>query len=305
MYFNKTLVASSPAAESNVKSVGVKTPKIVRQVPFAKEPYYIPGYAAYVPQTIFRCGDTFGRDTHLILTDDSITKSKNLVLNPIVPPKQLDPEDDFDFSKDMEHIKETWGDRKYVDPMMPGYTGVIPTKDEFYGRRYAKVCADAKRMFVKNTLHSNTKPGKCSAKYFTPNLKSSPLTPLANKVSSQRKDPLPVDISLIGDKPVTFAGSYAGFIPRSRDRFAKAYRPLTQQAIKKFVHDTRQHHDLLKRPVTLRRKMDLLHETDREGQLPIYREEGMIPTYNGHLPGHRDRHGQTYNASARQFFIED
>jgi len=284
--------------------INYNTPVIIHQVPFGQEPYYPPGYAAYVPQNIFRCGDTFGRATQKILLDDKVAKSKNTVLSNIVPPRLSRSDRGFEHTRNVEHLKKTWGDAKYVDPMVPGYAGHIPMRDEFHGADFTKCSANSRHMFEKMTEGASTRPGKSSSKYFMANTTPAPLRRLEKPRPTKRKHPLPTDLSVIGDKPVTFPASYAGFIPRLKDRFSQAYRTLTHDAIKEFVHDTHRQKSLHKRPVSLQRQSQRLHETDRQRHLPIYREEGQMPSYKGYLPGHPFRSGQTYNASSRIFYHE-
>ncbi|XP_023793700.1 protein FAM166A-like [Cyanistes caeruleus] len=50
---------------------------------FPKNPYYIPGYGGYVPQFPFKFGNTYGRITHDVLTDPTISKSPRSLLAPL------------------------------------------------------------------------------------------------------------------------------------------------------------------------------------------------------------------------------
>lgn len=131
--------------------------KIKRSVPFNKEPYYPPGYCGYTPQLVFRFGDTFGKATHKMLTDSEIAKSNNSVLNEIIPLKENDSEENISSPQSLKWLKETWGDSKYVDPMMPGYSAYIPNGEEFFGRRYTKICSLSNQSFKKRLNNQKEK----------------------------------------------------------------------------------------------------------------------------------------------------
>ena len=135
------------------------THKIVRSVPFNNEPYYPPGYMGYTPQVPFRFGNTFGRTTHETLLDQTIAKSENSVLNPIVPVRDAYKNDRANDPNTREWMKETWGDKKYVDPMMPGFSSYIPRSQEYYGSRYAKICEQSRKDFLEV---SKAKELKCA-----------------------------------------------------------------------------------------------------------------------------------------------
>ncbi|XP_017595773.1 PREDICTED: protein FAM166A [Corvus brachyrhynchos] len=50
---------------------------------FPRNPYHIPGYGGYVPQFTFRFGNTYGRTTHDVLMDPTVSKSHRSVLAPL------------------------------------------------------------------------------------------------------------------------------------------------------------------------------------------------------------------------------
>ena len=86
-------------------------------------------------------------------------------------------------------------------------------------------------------------------------------------------------------------------------RFARSYRSLTHDSLKEFMYDTARIKTLPKRPIDLKMQSQRLHNTEQSGLQPIYREEGLQPTYKGYLPGHIFRHGQTHGVSSRNFFV--
>lgn len=283
------------------------TPKITRQVPFNDEPRFPPGYAGKVPQFMFHNGEyPFGQATYLLQTDPGVAKSANTVFNPIIATKDDQPANSFSHLTNMDGVKQTWGDAKYADPQIPGYAGHVPQRKEFSGSRYAKNCSDARKQFLKiRDHHTSTKAGESSSKHFMPNITPVPLTPLAVPGPRKLRDPPPTDLSVLGDRPITFPVGYAGHIPRLQKRCSASYRPLVYDSVKEFVNDTRHLKALEKRPVQLNRQHMQLHETDRAAHKPIYTAEGEMPSYAGYLPGHIFRSGQTYNESSKTFYNDE
>lgn len=99
------------------------------------EPYYPPGYCGYSPQFHFQFGDTYGKTTHRLLTDPKVAKSGNMVLTDIVPKKICDVEKNTRVTDWQRQRKQSWGDHKLTDKMVPGYTGYIPKKEFHFGNR--------------------------------------------------------------------------------------------------------------------------------------------------------------------------
>ncbi|NWI23653.1 F166A protein, partial [Sula dactylatra] len=76
---------------------------------FPPNPYYIPGYAGFIPQYNYQFGETFGKTTYRLLTDPGVGKSPRPLLAPLHKHKFVE-----DFSG-MKH-----GVRGYP-PGCPGY----------------------------------------------------------------------------------------------------------------------------------------------------------------------------------------
>ena len=107
---------------------------------FPDEPHYIPGYKGYCPQINFNMGNTYGNMTHRILTDSSIAKSKRNVLAQTATNPAKNAEDLIKIRTSKERRATSFGDKKYTNNMVPGYTGYIPKKEEHFGNRYAVGC---------------------------------------------------------------------------------------------------------------------------------------------------------------------
>jgi len=108
---------------------------------FTPDPYYIPGYCGYCPMKKFQLGDTYGKTTADILTDDSIAKSASLVLKRKV----------MDKGDKSSRIKKQTREKKQGEPtyniisgdMIPGYTGYIAKSEKYFADRFAVICDHA------------------------------------------------------------------------------------------------------------------------------------------------------------------
>ena len=111
---------------------------------FPDEPHYIPGYRGYCPQMNFKMGDTYGKTTHGILTDGKIAKSKRRVLAQTSSNASRECEQYLAESEEAQISRNrraiSYGDKKLMHNMVPGYTGYIPKKEDHFGNRYAVGC---------------------------------------------------------------------------------------------------------------------------------------------------------------------
>ena len=84
-------------------------------------------YCGYVPQFKYRIGETFGTNTHRLLTstDPRVAASGNPVLSDTLPSTTHPPKtaEEFFSSPVYQNRTRSWGDQKYVAQMVPGYTG--------------------------------------------------------------------------------------------------------------------------------------------------------------------------------------
>nr|XP_039261585.1 protein FAM166B-like [Styela clava] len=265
------------------------------------EPYYPPGYCGYSPQFPFQFGDTYGKTTSRLLTDPKVAKSGNMVLADIVPSnvseinKQVPPNDW------MRQRKQSWGDHKLTDKMVPGYTGYIPSGEDHFGSRYAKICKAAITDFDKEQqlYHDRRKELMKRKPPLIQQQKPAPyvsINPVQHSIS-------PYFMSEY-DPDKTFMSGYTGFIPRSRSRFATGYPVLTMESLREFTGHQQFLQTVAKQSVNMERNNlpRIKSSIDKSSiRRPIYVDSGLLPHYTGYLPGHKFRFGDTYGTSSRYF----
>lgn len=271
---------------------------------FPDEPHYIPGYRGYCPQINFKMGDTYGKTTNVILTDNSIAKSARRVLAQTHTNNSATNIDKVHVSRNRRAI--SFGDKKLTNDMVPGYTGYIPKKEEHFGTRYAIGCHRAICDFEddRNT-YSNYQAARVHAAE-------------TSKQEAQRREAAPyVSVKQAqhsvspyfmetGDSGKTFMSGYTGFIPYSRAHFANVYPVMTKTALTAFTEDRAKMKKVANQKVNVKKLQESTTHKPHLKVKPmthsIYRnKEGLLPRYTGYLPGHKYRYGVTFGTSARYY----
>ncbi|XP_048028742.1 protein FAM166B-like isoform X2 [Megalobrama amblycephala] len=102
------------------------------------DPQYIPGYAGYCPQLKYHVGQTYGQLTAKLLSSPEVSHSQRLVLHTGCLPS---------IEKDTETHDEIWrswnGSSSNLETMIPGYTGFVPLRQNYFCKTYAETCRDA------------------------------------------------------------------------------------------------------------------------------------------------------------------
>ncbi|EDO30910.1 predicted protein [Nematostella vectensis] len=279
------------------------------------DPYHIPGYCGYCPQFKYQIGETFGRTTSCLLTDNSVAYSGKPVLSdiePQVPPKA-------DTRRDtIKNRAISLGDQKLTDQMVPGYTGYIPKAEHYYGNSYAETSRSAIADFHQNQLKHRQKAINLRTiteiqrgKQVLPELITSdtrtlskfqvPLKAIADKPKMYYSKKAPQHslspLALSNDNPKKHHKSgYSGFVPRYRGLMGEGYPVLTNKALIAFSSNMENMKKIKDLPVTIERPEVRLVDTR-----PIYPKNntGLVPHFTGHVPGEKFRYGMTFGYSTR------
>ena len=199
-----------------------------RKINFYKNPYYPPGYSGYYSQLPFQFGDTFGNTTNRLLTDPNVSKSGRLILVDLTPQKIPDAKRESDKEKWIRHRNKSWGDIKFNENMVPGYSAFVPRLEEHFGARYAKICE--RSLFdhnndrikhenkMKDIENSALPPKQAIRREPEPYL---PLNPMSHSISPYFME------NANPDK--TFVSGYTGFIPKARARYETVCFVYTQK----------------------------------------------------------------------------
>jgi len=279
---------------------------------FPDEPHYIPGYKGYCPQINFNMGDTYGKVTHKILTDEKIAKSKRKVLaQTSTNPSRISGEL-VKIRTARERRATSYGDKKYTNNMVPGYTGYIPKKEEHFGQRYAVGCHRAISDFEGNkSRYANNQSDvrRITTRAAQKSVRSEPAPYVSTKQVQHSVSPYFMET---GDAGKTFMSGYTGFIPHARSHYANVYPIMTMTALTEFTEDRSRQKKTANQPVdvdTITSGNSRAGQANNEEVLArgrfnnsIYRtKEGLLPRYTGYLPGHKYRYGVTFGTSARYF----
>jgi len=258
---------------------------------FTPDPYYIPGYCGYCPMQKYQLGETYGKTTAKILTDDTIAKSPYLVL----AEKKVKEEDNSSRRDCSAHQSKT-ADHKIINSnMVPGYTGYIPKSEKYFGDRFAVICDHATNDIIwQNERYRNSKLNQ--ARQVLPSLHAQ--SECARKYKS--KEPCTDKASPYfakDDKQKSFISGYTGFIPHARSRYANGYPGETREALIEFTTDMQFNAKCAKEPVRLVREV-VKKERNAESKA-LYKDSALLPHYTGYLPGHKFRYALTYGNSSK------
>lgn len=253
------------------------------------DPYHTPGYCGYVPQCKYRIGNTYGQTTHKLLADPEVPSSGRLVLTDIY--KEGTDVALLDKKTTNVAVREaSWGDQKYTDKMVPGYTGFIPKSQHYFGKRYAEGCINSVSDFQDDQNAHSQKQRSLDAQHLPPMKQTAKDMAPYLSPSSQVvywKSPYQMENN---ERLKYFMSGYTGFVPRTRPIIGMGYPVQTHVGLNTFTDTTRAHDALRGTDVDLAKPEVVTVHTR-----PLYpRAAGMIPNYTGHVPGYKFRFGHTY-----------
>lgn len=273
------------------------------------DPHHTYGYSGFTPQLKFQIGDTFSRTTNRLLNDPNVASSGRLVLTDIhLPPLKGRGSLIVDESRQKEIIGnrlDRCGNQILVENMVPGYTGFVPKRERYFGKRYAVNCNKAiydlemetralKRKRRSVSLLSQRRQGEKDTVY------QAPLKPVAEKAKpyisqysgKYAKSPL----YLNNDDPLkSYMSGYTGFVPRYRGQLGSGYPLTTHIALNEFTDDIKRQAQLVKKPIVIERPEPKIVNPVRI--YPVH--TGLLPNYTGHIPGQKFRQGQTFGHSTK------
>jgi len=265
---------------------------------FRQEPHYIPGYTGYCPQKNFKMANTYGRTTHDILTDSSITKSKKRVLaDNELPSEQASRIDEY---------------------VLPGYTGYVPRKENRFGMRYAVTCEKAFKDLESDKLeyakHLNERMQVVQSKPQVAIKSENGNNCLYNEESKLLKQNSPYFMKS-DDPGKVFKTGYTGYVPQARYLYSNVFATQTKSALNEFT-EAATDRELYRSKSDLNEVLSA-YQARQVGTIPsfyksrrrentsnsIYRaNQNLIPKYTGYLPGHKYRYGMSYGESAKCYY---
>lgn len=283
---------------------------------FRKEPHYIPGYTGYVPQMPFKYGQVYGSVTNKLLTDPTVQQSKSKILTQTtqhVSSLQNDTKEQIIAKKRLVGSGQS---KRLTNNMIPGYTGYIPKNENYFGKRYAY--QNHKAIYDLENEHNNKEIQQNKINKIINNTPGIPLQKTQPDMSPYKDKNQPIRPSTGPNSPYfleknhqekQFITGYTGYIPKSRFLYSQVYKEQTRKALNNFTCE--QDHLKIENKQPIQRTIEIctnkndfpgnLNKTSANESNHIYRQQGILPKYTGHLPGHKYRYGVSFANSARMY----
>lgn len=255
----------------------------------------IPGYNGHTPQLKFNCGYTYGNHTD-ILTKKYTRNEKLIHSRP----------DEYTQLK-RTYLPKHDGDRKYVEQMVPGYTGYVPGLQFNFGNTYKNgteiTVADFKRKDENrkreindlNLRSASHRPLKVLPTYPPPEV-SHPGTNLRYATAYYERQ--------FSDKR-EFAESpmpgYTGYVPKKQEHeLGSTYGTWSGRAYVDALASKKLQATNNTVPIAIGRSLPSIGMSKGiTGHSAVYKSIGMVPKYTGYVPNRRYEIGNTYGDTTR------
>ena len=166
--------------------------------------------------------------------------------------------------------------------MVPGYTGYIPKKLNYFGSRYAETS-----LFAISDFKTDREQRKEKMKNICNTPGSVHLTPLNNRSAKPyppmytKQHPVSPFVMPIGHPQKYFMSGYTGFVPKARQYLGQGYPIITQRALHEDATESARLELAKCTPVKLNKKIDPLLPSS----MLYTKGQGLMPHYTGHIPG--------------------
>ncbi|CAH8472163.1 unnamed protein product [Schistosoma turkestanicum] len=277
---------------------------------------HVPGYMGFCPQFKYRYGHSFGKETADIAKDLPYhfgpRDQHHANLYPI-----YNANDKFDylrssFQENDDHVKllpKPTGDNKYMERMMSGYSGDVPHMQFKFGHTYQSLADECVDQLVREYKYAELKQKQLNeSANLSTNLYPISKDPLVKNRLNLWADDMSLKKSST-ELPIT---GYKGFIPRmetTETGLAKRFHNAAQDSLETFRSELKNHFDYLNTPVT---RIDTSSQTSTISPLKsyhndysgrIFRREGMIPDYEGHVHGYQYHVGKNFSDTTRDLEV--
>ncbi|KAF5399110.1 hypothetical protein PHET_07570 [Paragonimus heterotremus] len=282
---------------------------------------HVPGYMGFCPQFKFRSGHSFGKETAAIASEIPYYHGPQTQ-----KPHQLYPTvgDDKDavvravFKDEVpgRMLPKSTGDNKYISGMIPGYSGDVPHANFKFGATYRQLTDECVDEFVRKYKCDEKKREELReiARIF-PALRPVAVDPRVRNHMNVWTDDLIKKNTQVQpvrgptDPPIP---GYQGFIPRIETTdagLAKRYHEAACSGLELFRTESQGHWDRLAEPVTQMNTNPVVRNTvhrlpsEKYNSSRIYRREGMIPDYEGHIHGFKFEVGKSFSNTTRDLEV--
>ncbi|XP_022617953.1 protein FAM166B-like [Seriola dumerili] len=253
------------------------------------DPHYIPGYAGYCPQLKFNMGKSYGQLTAELLTSPDVKHSSRLVI----------PTDHVrsTVTADTAALTLRGIPDSNLKKVIPGYTGFIPGRKNYFSCSYSETCRKALTEFyqegrVQTRRHSTDLPVIVNCTSQQSERPTLPLTAITNEVISYKPlkpfVPPGKPYHMEDDNPHKyFISGFTGHVPKCRSLIGKGYPITTNQALIQFGKQQQSDptsHDTAGRKDSSTPPMPNIYPSNR----------GVVPSFTGHIPGYQFMYGHTF-----------
>ncbi|XP_016947263.1 UPF0605 protein CG18335 [Drosophila biarmipes] len=286
------------------------------------EPHLVPGYMGHCAQNRDRVGRTYGRQTHKLLIDPCIYHAPELIVASIHAKHGLK---DYPTEHELKILRTREGlvDSVYRHPILPGYAGFVPNKVSQIGKRYVAAASagvarhetlmelyrcEKRTLRHRDLLESGNGlfDRKINERLLPQTYYRSPLIPVTGVSKGIKVESCPPRSEKLcyskftsphfledEDADKFIINGYAGHIPMSVTRFGESNKVLTRRALCSFSdymykkkRDTWCCGQDLSRPAITCPPV--------EHFIVYHKDDGMVPSYAGHVPGETYKFGRTY-----------
>lgn len=252
---------------------------------------HLPGYTGYLPQFKYMLGDTYAKSCEEL----SKTQMLKKVLPPI-PPKS---------KPGLPEKRDVNGLNKYVEKMVPGYTGYVPHRQYNYGENFNDDCTRCIGNFLEERVESDRRLSRLQSQV----KHSRRLTPIANGQdvlerlnaynSTMRPEIAPDTKRNFLEPPKV---GWTGYVPRIKVTdiaLGKRKAAASSDGLHAFQEDQETREKLVQLPIDPATQQEEIPQWAKSGKSP-YGPEGLMPQYTGYVPHRRFVYGKTYGEMTRQ-----
>lgn len=271
-----------------------------RQFAGLKEGSHVPLYQGYCPQLKYRCGKTYGDETHDL--SKSVVHRRS---EPIGPPSNGKP-----FLRN--ELPEATGDNKLTKEMVPGYTGYIPRRPFKFGATYKNECDISIDEHLTGLQRENTKMAElqmATARF--PSFEAQRHDPVVRDHLNTYRDTHPHRPILMDSKrqftepPIP---GYMAYVPRiytTEAGLGCRYHDMTQNGLNMFCKERQRRVESKSAPITINRTPTASYgmTTDAPFSQRVYLQDGMIPKYTGYIPQRMYNIGRNYGDTTRSLEV--
>ncbi|CAH8837369.1 unnamed protein product [Trichobilharzia szidati] len=282
---------------------------------------HVPGYMGFCPQFKYRYGHSFGKETadiakELPYYNGPRTQHPHHLYPVIGKDKAGVVRSVFSDEVPGRMLPKPAGDNKYFEGMIPGYSGDVPHMNFKFGGTYRNLSDECVDQFVREYKCTEQKRNELKelASLF-PKLRPVARDPLVRDHLNIWTDDMikkNFDVNIVKGPTEPPIPGYQGFLPRvetTEAGLAKRFHEAAKSGLESFRAECRNHFDNLDMPMTSldtspqMARIDPLTSSSKYHSSRIFRQEGMIPDYEGHIHGYKFQIGQNFGNATRDLEV--